>query len=116
MTSGKNKFKFFCTAANGFIEQYKYNGYVEELFDDAILIPCQFTGLQDKNGKDVYENDLVRMDKNGFREIRTGKIGFKFGAFCVEYLEPTSTMNFAFLYQIGSFEVIGCALEKKEKQ
>lgn len=114
MTNSKNKFKFFCTAANGFIEQYKYNGYVEELFDDSLLIPCQFTGLQDKNGKDVYENDLVRIDKNGFREIRTGKIGFKFGAFCVEYLEPTSTMNFNFMYQLGPFEVIGCALEKNE--
>lgn len=116
MTNGKNKFKFFCTAANGFIEQYKYNGYVDELFDDPLLIPCQCIGLQDKNGKDVYENDLVRIDKIGFGEIRTGKIGFNYGAFCVEFLEPSSTMNFNFMHQIGSFEVIGCALEKKEKQ
>lgn len=108
----KNHFKFYCKAGQGFIQNYKYSGFVEELFDDVFLIPCQFTGLQDKNGKDVYENDLVRIDKNGFEEIRTGKIGFKFGAFCVEYLEPTSTMKFNFMHSIGPFEVIGCALEK----
>jgi len=32
----------------------------------------------------------------------------------VEFLEPSSTMNFAFLHQIGVFEVVGCYLEKNE--
>ena len=112
----KNKFKFFCTAANGFIEKYKYNGYVDELFDDPLLIPCQYTGLHDKNEKDVYENDLIGvfLDKNGFGVVKVGKITFKHGAFCVEYLEPTSTMRFNFMHQIGPFEVLGSALEKPE--
>lgn len=108
----KNHFKFFCTASNSFIHNYKYSGYVEELFDDYLLIPCQCTGMKDKNGKDVYENDLVRVDKNGFGEIKIGKVVFKFGAFCVEFFEPTSTMNLNFMHQLGPFEVIGCALEK----
>jgi|LauGreDrversion4_2_1035121.scaffolds.fasta_scaffold00402_34 hypothetical protein len=110
----KNHFKFFCAAANGFIEQYKYNGYVEELFDDPLLIPCQSTGITDSKGNDVYENDILNI-KGGFEDKR-GKVTFKHGSFVVEFLEPSSTMNFAFLYQIGVFEVIGCALEKKEKQ
>ena len=110
----KNHFKFFCKAANGFIQDYKYNGYVEELFDDYLLIPCQCTGLQDKHGKYVYENDLIKLDKNETREEKTGKVVFKFGAFCVEFSEPSSTLNFNFMYQLGPFEVIGCSLEKHE--
>ena len=111
------KFKFWNPQAKAFVEQYKYNGYVDELFEqDDMLIPCQYTGLQDKNGKDVYENDLIKVVKSKFGEIRIGKIGkigFKHGSFCVEYLEPTSTMNFNFMHQLGPFEVIGCALEKQ---
>lgn len=111
-TTTKNHYKFFCTAANSFIEQYKYNGYVDELFDDPLLVPCQCTGMTDSKGTVVYENDIVNI-KGNF-EDKKGKVAFKYGSFVVEFLEPSSTMNFAFLHQIGVFEVIGCALEKHE--
>jgi uncharacterized phage protein (TIGR01671 family) len=60
----KNKFKFFCTAANGFIEQYKYNGYVDELFNDPLLVPCQCTGMKDNHQKFIYEGDIIEYERS----------------------------------------------------
>jgi hypothetical protein len=105
----KNHFKFFCTAANGFIEQYKYNGYVEELFDDPLLIPCQFTGFQDIKGNDLYEGDVVKFHKD-----KVGYIDFEFGSFLLRIKNPSTTMGFIFLHAVGSLEIIGNKFENPE--
>ena len=101
----KNHFKFFCTAANGFIEQYKYNGYVDELFEDPLLIPCQHTSVQDSYGNYIYENDVIEFERpvtNKESKKHTAFITFYDGAFLVlaQSVEEDKTLSHMWLHDL----------------
>lgn len=65
----------------------------------------QFTGLKDKNGKEIYEEDIVRWNQTGY----TQSIVFKHGAFCIG-IELLSSYTEANL----DIEVIGNIYENPE--
>lgn len=97
------KFRFWSPHGKSFVEQYKYSGLVDELFEqDDMLIPCQFTGLQDIKGNDLYEGDIVK-----FHENKIGVVDFQYGSFILKIKNPTTTTGFVFLHAVGPFEIVG---------
>src|SRR6476620_12650634 len=72
----------------------------EILLNSARYIPLQYTGLKDKNGKEIYEGDVVRwshLDDSGIDQIM-----FLDGGFIV----ANSTLCFHRMYT-KNIEVIG---------
>lgn len=55
------EFRFWSPQGKAFVQDYKYNGFVEDLFaQDKFLIPQQYTGIKDKKDKKVFEGDFVQ--------------------------------------------------------
>lgn len=71
------------------IKKIAFNFY-DQLFVDDTFVFQQYTGVNDKNNKEIYEGDLMVFDKDGHREYRYTVV-FSHGKF--ELKMPNAKMN-----------------------
>lgn len=91
-------------------EQYLREYAPIEFIVDATTVG-QFTGLLDKNGKEIYEGDIVM--QRGYSRIKPMVVRFEQGAFIVGWHGGSSTQTRPMLIQ-KRCEVIGNRFDNPE--
>lgn len=84
-----------------YLEENMWTSEIYAIEVDASTI-CQCTGLKDKNGKRVWENDIVKYDWGGTR------IDF------IEYQPPIFTYSKSMRWNLQQDEVIGNIFDNPE--
>ena len=90
------------------------DGYADLFTSDECDIE-QFTGLIDKNGKEIYEGDICKVSCKFFDiKNQTSKVIFKNGCFCFQYGCTDDYVKTFNAWDLNSIEVIGNIHENKE--
>lgn len=81
---------------------------------------CQYTGLTDKNGKKIWENDIVVYDNSPYNVYctpHTGNIAYRNGCLCFKYWLYGSINYMPFTADVffgSKCEVIGNTIDNPE--
>lgn len=93
-------------------QEVKYDSDYYSLDDIELM---QYTGIKDKNGKEIYEGDivLIRIDKTNI--LHKTIVKFKHGAFIADIIGDN---DYIYLFHFGfnkdDFEVVGNIYENPE--
>ena len=120
------KFRIFNKKLKSYIDIHSSAIMIDELnnLNDNLIVE-QFTGLHDKNGKEIYEGDILQLKRlDGsvlFYKIFSVKGGFAFNAHQDDFYKPQSEIYF---YEstsdmqsssfIRTLEIIGNVYENPE--
>lgn len=113
------KFRFLRTDING-DKFWEYRIFPDDLYNNDcsdlganFSTLSQFTGLKDKNGKEIYEGDIIQEDiDNTKTEIKNYTVKFIDGGF-----RPLCNNNDEFediIYDLNNTEIIGNIFENPE--
>ena len=110
----KIDFRFWCPPGNHFVDNYKYSGLVSELFDhDDILIPSQYTEVDDADGNQIYEGDIALIELKGWNRKYIGVVEYDDGGFCFRLNNPEGTLSRLGFREIRIFDGIVRVLGNK---
>jgi|688.fasta_scaffold1118751_2 hypothetical protein len=101
------KFRFWCKPAKSFVQNYNFNGAVDDLFneEDQTLEASEFTGVNDLSGKEIYEGDILEITfKRWFNKKYTGTVEYKDGAFYCKLSNPEGTLSVFWLHQTKFYD------------
>lgn len=90
------------------------NGDVDycEISDFKYIELMQYTGLKDKNEKEIYEGDIVKLRAN--HGIGVIKYSDEWGAFVIEYIKPRPLAVLGMNYYKEDIEILGNIYENPE--
>ena len=101
-----NFWKKMISFPNKFCKEY----YLNADFDEIDLM--RYTGLKDKNEKEIYEGDIIKLRAN--HGIGVVKYSDEWGAFVVEYIKSKPLTVLGMSYYKEDIEVIGNIYENSE--